>query len=111
MADGDLTVRPEPRRSGKPLRAQTEMEWIHSHFKLDGLERLARADRDYADSHGEYLPDVAALAHAALTALGEILELADSAVRGEAVRFSTCSRIRSIATSTLGPFHERSNSA
>jgi hypothetical protein len=45
------------------------MEWIHDRFKLDGLERLARADREYADAHGYYLPDVAALAHAALEAL------------------------------------------
>lgn len=42
------------------------MEWINDRFKLDGLERLSRADRDYCDDHGHYLPDVAALAHAAL---------------------------------------------
>lgn len=59
-----------------PLRSQEQMEWIHDRFKIDGLERLARADRDYADSHGVYLPDVAALAHAALRTVEELRDVA-----------------------------------
>lgn len=54
------------------LRTTEQMEWIHDRFKIDGLERLARAEREYADDHGHYLPDVAALAHAAISALDEL---------------------------------------
>ena len=54
------------------LRTPEQMEWIHDHFKIDGIERLARADRQYVADHGYYLPDVAALAHAALSALDEL---------------------------------------
>lgn len=60
-------VRWEPLPSS--LRTPEQMRWIHDRFKIDGLERLARADREYADDHGYYLPDVAALAHAALIEL------------------------------------------
>lgn len=48
------------------LRTPEQMEWILNRFKIDGLERLARSTQDYYDTHGNYLPDVAALAHAAL---------------------------------------------
>ncbi len=48
------------------LRTPEQMEWIRERFTIEGLARLARADRDYADDHGYYLPDVAALAHDAL---------------------------------------------
>ena len=44
------------------VRTPEQMDWIRERFKPDGLERLARADRDYLDSHGYYLGDVAALA-------------------------------------------------
>lgn len=50
--------------SAPPLNIRTSVQWawIEDRFKPDGLLRLARADRDYVDSHGHYLPDVAALA-------------------------------------------------
>ena len=54
------------------LRTPEQMEWIHDRFKIDGLARLARSTPDYYEQKGYYLPDVAALAHAALSALDEL---------------------------------------
>lgn len=51
------------------LRTPGQMEWIQQRFTIDGLERLARSTQDYYDTHGWYLPDVSALAHAALVSL------------------------------------------
>lgn len=51
------------------LRTPEQMEWINDRFKIDALARLARSTPDYYESKGYYLPDVAALAHAALLAL------------------------------------------
>ena len=48
------------------------MEWIHGRFTVDGLARLACSTPDYYEQKGGYLPDVAALAHAALSALDRI---------------------------------------
>ncbi len=45
------------------------MRQIQTYFKPDGLGRLARSTQEYYESHGDYLPNVAALAHAALLAL------------------------------------------
>ncbi len=53
------------------LRTDEQIRWIQGRFKLDGLARLARSTPDYYETHGDYLPDVAALAHAALTELYE----------------------------------------
>ena len=44
-------------------RTPEQMEWIRERFKPDGLLRLAHSTQDYYDSHGYYLPDVAALAY------------------------------------------------
>jgi hypothetical protein len=55
---------PFPFRS--ELRTREQMEWIHDRYKVDALERLARSTPDYYNTHGNYLPDVSALAHAAI---------------------------------------------
>lgn len=72
------------------LRTPEQMARIRVYFKIDGLERLAHASRDYADDHGYYLPDVAALAHAALTALEEVKKLASDPFASDAVALRAC---------------------
>jgi len=75
MADRPFPFAPLP----SSLRTPEQMEWIHDRFKIDGLERLARSTQEYYDQKGYYLPDVAALAHAALTALDTLREAIGSA--------------------------------
>lgn len=86
---GPLTTRGSslfPLRS--ELRTREQMEWIHDRYKVDALERLARSTPDYYKTHGDYLPDVSALAHAAIyeaqrlhSALEELLAVAER-IRG-----------------------------
>lgn len=64
-----VSLRARAERLPSSLRTPEQTAWILDRFKPDGLERLARADRWYTDSHGHYVPDLAALAHAALAAL------------------------------------------
>lgn len=84
------------------LRTTEQMRWIHDRFKIDGLERLSRADRDYADSHGHYLPDVAALAHEALTTLRAIAFEANQLAEDGLMAKGTGCKIRDKALAALG---------
>lgn len=59
----------------EPLRTPGQMQALRQFFKPDGLERLARADVPYCNSHPYYLPGLAALAHCYLEA-GDALRLA-----------------------------------
>lgn len=63
-----------------PLRTREAMEWIHDRYKVDALERLARSTPDYYETHGNYLPDVSALAHAALLALEDERAMAEQSI-------------------------------
>lgn len=51
---------------GSELRTPEQMVWIRERFTPDGLERLARPTPGYESKGCYYLPDVAALAHAAI---------------------------------------------
>lgn len=83
-----MTESPFPFRS--ELRTRDQMEWIHDRYKVDALERLARSTPDYYKTHGDYLPDVSALAHAAIreaerlrSALEELLDVAERTRSGD----------------------------
>ncbi len=68
-----------------PWRTPEQMRQIQSYFKPDGLGRIARSTPEYYETHGDYLPNVAALAHAALVALVAAEARADEAInRAEA---------------------------